>query len=242
MVPAAQDKVPTGIPGLDALLEGGFPRGSTILVEAPPGTGKSTLCKQFVKEAEKNGEPCIYVATSEPVGQVIDRLKEMEVEDTSTTSFIDAYSWRIPEAAPEPAENIKAIKSLTELNELTRLIKKEMTRLGFNKKGGRIIIDSLSDMLLYTEPASVFKFLQLFVGIAKSSKANAIVVLESGLHEPRHVATISYICDGTIHLKLEGDRRSIYVERMFNTVHPLKWIPFTLGERGVEIKVGDFFK
>ncbi len=235
-------KTATGVPGLDSMLGGGFPRNSTILLEAPPGTGKSTFCKQFVREAVKVGEPCIYVATSEPVGQVVTRLKGMGVANFSQVSFIDGYSWRIPEAAAEPAENIKALKSLTELNELTRMIKKEMKRLPFGKAGGRIIIDSLSDMLLYADPASVFRFLQLFVGIVKSSHSTAMVVLEQGLHEPRHVATISYICDGTIHLKLDGDKRSIYVERMFNTVHPLKWIPFTLGEHGVEIKVEDFFK
>jgi len=35
------ERVPTGIQGLDALIEGGFPKGRSILVTGEPGTGKT---------------------------------------------------------------------------------------------------------------------------------------------------------------------------------------------------------
>ena len=34
------ERVKTGIPGLDELIEGGFPRGDTILIAGKAGTGK----------------------------------------------------------------------------------------------------------------------------------------------------------------------------------------------------------
>ena len=42
------ERVKTGIPGLDEMLQGGFLRRSANLVEGPPGTGKSTLGMQFI--------------------------------------------------------------------------------------------------------------------------------------------------------------------------------------------------
>ena len=231
-------KIRTGIPGLDDLLGGGFPPRSSVLLEAPPGTGKTTFCKQFAKEGIEQGQRCIYVVTCEPLSQIIKGLEALGVKDMKNIFFIDGYSWRITGEKEEPPANTHVLKSLTELNELTRLLKEKTGGLG---KGSRIVVDSLSDMLLYAEPPSVFKFLQLFVGMVKGTDSMAVVVLEEGLHEPRFVATISYICDGTIHFRLEGNSRGIYVKRMLNTVHPLKWIPFSLGESGVEIKVADFF-
>ncbi|MCK4327097.1 MAG: hypothetical protein KAW41_01335 [Candidatus Diapherotrites archaeon] len=231
-------KIRTGIPGLDDVLAGGFPAKSTVLLEAPPGTGKTTFCRQFAKEGMLENQRCVYVVTSEPVAQTIAGLEALGVKDLDKICFIDGYSWRVSGEIPEQPANVHVMQSLTELNELTRLLKKEISGFG---GGARIVIDSISDMLLYAESPSVFKFLQLFVGMVKGSQAAAVVVLEEGLHEPRHVATISYICDGTIHFRLEGNKRGIYVKRMFNTVHPLKWIPFSLGAAGVEIKVSDFF-
>ncbi|MFC2174488.1 RAD55 family ATPase [archaeon] len=231
-------KILTGVPGLDELLGGGFPQKATVLLEAPPGTGKTSFCRQFAKEGMDKGQRCIYVATSEPVEQIINGLKAVGIEDLSNIYFIDGYSWRISGDVPEPPKNVVRLASLTELNELTRLLKKEISGL---ETGSRIVLDSLSDMLLYAEPSSVFKFLQLFVGLVKGSNVAAVVVLEEGLHEPRFVATVSYICDGTIYFKLDGNMRSICVKRMLNTLHPLKWVPFTLSQHGVQIKVADFF-
>ncbi|TMV45180.1 circadian clock protein KaiC [Paenibacillus mesophilus] len=58
--------VPTGVRGLDVLMDGGFPQGSTIMVEGAPGTGKTTLGMQFlVHGAMKDGEAGIYVTFEE---------------------------------------------------------------------------------------------------------------------------------------------------------------------------------
>ena len=59
-------KVPTGIPGLDDLLFGGILRGSCVLVEGAPGTGKTTLGLQFVYQgAAQFGEPGMVITFEE---------------------------------------------------------------------------------------------------------------------------------------------------------------------------------
>lgn len=56
------EKCPTGIDGLDELIEGGFPRGRTILVEGDSGTGKSIFATQFIYNgAVKYNEPGILM-------------------------------------------------------------------------------------------------------------------------------------------------------------------------------------
>src|SRR5512145_3111552 len=59
------ERVATGIPGLDPLLEGGFPKGKSILVTGEPGTGKTILALQFLMHGLARGEKGIYVAADE---------------------------------------------------------------------------------------------------------------------------------------------------------------------------------
>ena len=43
----------TGVPGLDAVLGGGLPRGALALVMGPPGSGKTTLALQIAFAAAR---------------------------------------------------------------------------------------------------------------------------------------------------------------------------------------------
>jgi circadian clock protein KaiC len=63
--PQNKQRVPTGIPGLDDILNGGFPRGHLYLIEGDPGTGKTTVALQFLLAGLKVGEPGLYVTLSE---------------------------------------------------------------------------------------------------------------------------------------------------------------------------------
>ncbi|MFH0835514.1 MAG: ATPase domain-containing protein, partial [Candidatus Micrarchaeota archaeon] len=60
------NRVPSGIPGLDELIEGGFPESSSILVSGGAGTGKSILCMQYLYHGAKNlQQPGVYVTLEE---------------------------------------------------------------------------------------------------------------------------------------------------------------------------------
>lgn len=59
------ERVPTGIQGLDQIIEGGLPKGRSYLVTGEPGTGKSIFALQFLLEGLKRGEKCIFVTADE---------------------------------------------------------------------------------------------------------------------------------------------------------------------------------
>jgi KaiC/GvpD/RAD55 family RecA-like ATPase len=62
----SMERVPTGIEGLDDLIEGGFPRRRMILVSGACGTGKTIFSAQFIyKGAVEYDEPGIYVTLDE---------------------------------------------------------------------------------------------------------------------------------------------------------------------------------
>ncbi|QHI96745.1 AAA family ATPase [Xylophilus rhododendri] len=59
------ERVPTGVNGLDALLDGGLRRGRSTFVLGQTGAGKTTLAMQFAIEGIRRGEPSMYVSFEE---------------------------------------------------------------------------------------------------------------------------------------------------------------------------------
>jgi len=71
------ERVPTGIVGLDALIEGGFPKGRSFLLTGEPGTGKSIFALQFLVEGLKHHEKCIFVTADEGPMDVLEQAASL---------------------------------------------------------------------------------------------------------------------------------------------------------------------
>ncbi|MCW3095138.1 MAG: circadian clock kinase KaiC [Chthonomonadaceae bacterium] len=77
----SSDRVLTGIPRLDAMLDGkGYYRGSSILISGTAGTGKSSLAAHFVDAACRRGETCLYFAFEESREQVIRNMRSIGID------------------------------------------------------------------------------------------------------------------------------------------------------------------
>jgi circadian clock protein KaiC len=71
------ERVTTGIVGLDQVIEGGFPRGRSILVTGEPGTGKTIFGLQFLLEGLRRGEKGIYVAADEDPLDILEQAASL---------------------------------------------------------------------------------------------------------------------------------------------------------------------
>jgi len=62
-----QEVIPSGVPELDELLNGGLERGTVTIITGPSGVGKTTLALQFMKQAADRGERSIVYTFEEEV-------------------------------------------------------------------------------------------------------------------------------------------------------------------------------
>jgi circadian clock protein KaiC len=78
---AATERVSTGIPDLDQMLEGkGYYKGSSILVSGMAGSGKSTVAAQFADSICASGKRCVYFAMEESPHQVIRNMRSIGMD------------------------------------------------------------------------------------------------------------------------------------------------------------------
>lgn len=78
---ASTERMPSGIPDLDQMLEGkGYYKGSSILVSGMAGSGKSTVAAHFADATCASGERCIYFAMEEAPRQIIRNMRSIGVD------------------------------------------------------------------------------------------------------------------------------------------------------------------
>lgn len=90
-------RVPSGIPGLDPLIEGGIPTNSTVALRAEPSNTTEHFQQQFIAEGLKHGSPAVYCCLSRPVASVINSMKHqgfdvLEAVANDQLIFLDCYS------------------------------------------------------------------------------------------------------------------------------------------------------
>lgn len=75
-------RIPSGINGLDEMIEGGFPFPSVVLVAGSAGTGKTTFGMKFLIEGAMNGEQCLFFTTlSEPTQWMLRYASQFDFVD-----------------------------------------------------------------------------------------------------------------------------------------------------------------
>ncbi|MEA2168884.1 MAG: circadian clock protein KaiC [Solirubrobacteraceae bacterium] len=84
----SRERVSTGVARLDSMLgEGGFYKGSTVLVNGTSGTGKSTLAAQFCDATCRRGDRALYFAFEESEAEIV---RNMESVGIDLQQWIDA--------------------------------------------------------------------------------------------------------------------------------------------------------
>lgn len=88
----AEERIPTGISGLDEMLGGGLPTGYSLLVVGPSGSGKTILATEFLAEGVRRGEPGVIAAFEKSPSQMLNKklaamLKSGQVGVINTRSL-----------------------------------------------------------------------------------------------------------------------------------------------------------
>src|SRR5436853_4597326 len=69
-----RERCGTGNDAIDHILNGGIPRGNTVLIPGSVGTGKTSICIEFLIRGAINGENSLYLSVTEPTDKLLQNV------------------------------------------------------------------------------------------------------------------------------------------------------------------------
>src|SRR2546428_4703224 len=135
-------RLPTGIAGFDAMVQGGLPVGSSVVLQGPPGQEKLRFALIFLAEGLKSGGSGLVVTSSQSPDAVIAELRELGVNLESVTNenrlrVVDWYSWS-EETVQDIEDRGIVIRSSIDLTNLGVALSRAIARLtGGGSRPGR---------------------------------------------------------------------------------------------------------
>jgi circadian clock protein KaiC len=217
------ERIPSGIPGLDKLMEGGFVKGSTVLVSGAAGTGKTIFSIQYIMEGLKKGEICMFITLEETPEDIIGDVKR--------------FGWDLQKYRDEK----KLFLEYQDPFQMTDITSPLLDKIK-ECKVQRVVVDSTSVFeMYYKEPAEIRK--QLFKLLAGLKAIGVTSIITSELPEKSDTlakfGVEEFIVDSVIKLEflgLDGKSFSLQIRKMRRTDHKKDIYLYDISKDGLKIK------
>lgn len=218
------ERVSSGIPGLDRLVQGGFVKGSVVLVSGGAGTGKTLFCAQFISEGLQKGEKCMFITLEEPVEDIKGDMKNFGFE-------LEKY-----------VEKKQLFLEFKDPFEMTDIVTPLVEKIK-DHKINRVAIDSSSVLGLYfKDPFEIRKQLFKLINSLKTTGATTVLTAEipEETHKLSRFGVEEFVVDAVIVLHYmgigEGSFHSVQIRKMRRTKHEKDIYPMEITDGGIVVK------
>jgi KaiC domain protein len=226
-----EDRVDIGIEGLDEMIRGGVPEGSTLCVIGGPGAGKTTFGMQFVYEGLQNGENCVYFS--------------LEQKENDVVSTGDAKGWEFSKYLDDSLAVVH-MHPIAVASSL-RSIRNELPRMVSEFGASRVVFDSITLIeMMFEERAEGRNQIFRFLNELGSAGATTLVTSEADESDPysSRYGTVEYLSDAVFILQYvrEGNasetRLALEVTKIRDTSHSREVKPYEFTDEGMIVYSG----
>ncbi len=231
------DRIKTGIPGLDDLVQGGIPVGSAVLLSGGAGTGKTIFATQFIYEgARQFKEPGLLVSLEENVKNISWNMENFnwDIKSLQDKSLLKIYRL-----------NLESLRFSKTVDEQVEFINQELETISDMVKeldAKRLVVDSTTALGVWIkEEKSMRGILYRFTNALKDFGCTTLLTAEtSGMKTSFSAFGVEeFVADSVIALYFSPPNRSVFVRKMRGTNHSKKVHPFEINEKAILIRSKD---
>jgi circadian clock protein KaiC len=230
--PGGNERLSTGIAGLDEMMGGGIPMGDSLVLAGPTGTGKTTFAMKFIAAGLAVGETAVIAIFEEHPEVYLQRAKSVEVD--------------LREAVRENRLQIIYLRPLDlSVDETLHEIRTAVQRIGAK----RVVIDSISGFEMALAPAfredfreSLYRLIGALTGLGVTM-FSTVEVVEQGEGSGGFQLTgyqVSFLTDDIIsqrYVEIEGGlRKALIVVKMRGSAHSREFRAYDITATGVQLR------
>ena len=186
-------RIPTGVAGLDRILEGGLPKREIYLVQGEPGTGKTTFGLQFLLAGRDLGETALFITLTQ---------RRSDLEDTAASHGWSMEGIHVHQLeGPGTAHADMAGQALfptgdVELTEVMDEVREVVNRV----RPGRVVFDAIAELRLLANDLPRFQQ-QIFALRELFADSGATVIFLDTQPDSRGTREMEHIAHGVILLE-----------------------------------------
>jgi len=225
------NRIRTGIKGLDELIQGGIPEGSTVLVSGGSGTCKTIFGMSYLYAgARQYGEPGLYVTVEENKRNIVWNMQSFgwDIKPLEEKNLIKIYKLNL-----NPHENVE-MQVEAELKEISKIVKEIGAK--------RLVVDSTTAFGVWIKDQGAMRsLLYQFTDGLKDIGTTTLLIAETrgGRKVFSAFGVEEFVADGVIALYFTPPNRSIFVRKMRGTNHSKSPHPFQISGDGITINSKD---
>jgi circadian clock protein KaiC len=161
-------RIPSGTPGLDALMGGGMPTGDAGLILGPSGAGKTIFCLRYIAEGLTRDEHCLYITFQDTADQLVD--------------MATGFGWDFRTALDVGRLTISHVPmGSLDLDMLASIVREQLA----SGRVTRVVIDSLAELGHAAREAARFPaYLRSLVGLMRAAGVSLLVTSETATVGP----------------------------------------------------------
>jgi circadian clock protein KaiC len=204
---AMTNRIPTGIPGFDSMIQGGLPRGKAVLIQAPSGSEKNFFISHFIRNCLEHKSNLIMI-----LSQISPKIFKMQLktlgvdtdrfEKEERIKIIDWYSWRKNDNnSPIPADD-SIIYAGIEFSDLMHAFENSMNGLKYTPTKCAVI-NIITPALKTYEFDQVQDFGKKLIEKLKKNNITSLFIIEKESHKKEEIAKLRTLFDGVIDIENE---------------------------------------
>jgi KaiC/GvpD/RAD55 family RecA-like ATPase len=174
--------------------------GTNILVSGPPLSGARRLAFETLARGANSGEGSVIITTRDSSDRVLADFRSLlDDPNESTVGVVDCVTQH-QGRSPIEGEPVKYASSPVDMTgigiKFSEFLEEFYTERGLEQN--RIALDSLSTLLTYSDPQTVFQFMHVLTSRIEDADAIGLHVVESTAHDPGDMNTLKQLFDGMI--------------------------------------------
>jgi KaiC/GvpD/RAD55 family RecA-like ATPase len=183
-----------------ALQDASVRPGTNILVSGPPLSGVRRVALETLAHGANSGEGSVIITTRDSSDRVLTDFRSLlEDPDESDIGVVDCVTQHQGRSTSD-SDLVKYASSPADMTgigiKFSEFIEEFYTERGIEQN--RVAMDSLSALLTYSDPPTVFQFMHVLTSRIEDADAIGVHVLESTAHDAGEMNTLKQLFDGMV--------------------------------------------